>query len=102
MLNGAVIVRADPSRHVDEQTAVLHRGRGVAVRDLLGATNSVWYGHFDPLVAAVPEVFEWSIVAALRGVDVVNSSAHYRPPAFASWSVRIRRYRGRETRRGRE
>ena len=59
----------ETDRHVDEPQAVPLGGRGVAVRDLLDATNSVSYNHFDPLVAALPEVLEWSIIAGNFGAS---------------------------------
>ncbi|WIB61862.1 alpha/beta hydrolase [Curtobacterium sp. MCLR17_007] len=55
---GSIIVRADPSRYVDDETAALHSARGVAVRDVPGAAHSVWYSHFDEFIAALPEVFQ--------------------------------------------
>lgn len=53
-----ISVRAEPSAYVDDETAALHRGRGVIVRDVPGAAHSVWYSHFDEFVAALPEVFQ--------------------------------------------
>lgn len=55
---GSIIVRAKPSLYVDDETAALHEGRGVIVRDVPGAAHSVWYSHFDQFVAALPEVFQ--------------------------------------------
>ncbi|QQD76255.1 alpha/beta fold hydrolase [Curtobacterium sp. YC1] len=54
---GSIILRAEPSSYVDDETAALHSGRGVIVRDVPGAAHSVWYSHFDEFVAALPEVF---------------------------------------------
>jgi pimeloyl-ACP methyl ester carboxylesterase len=55
---GSIIVRAKPSAYVDDETAALHEGRDVIVRDVPGAAHSVWYSHFDQFVAALPEVFQ--------------------------------------------
>jgi pimeloyl-ACP methyl ester carboxylesterase len=54
---GSIIIRANPSSYVDDDTAALHRSRGVIVRDVPGAAHAVWYSHFDQFVAALPEVF---------------------------------------------
>ncbi|WP_423918923.1 alpha/beta fold hydrolase [Frigoribacterium sp. 2-23] len=54
----SIIVRAQPSAYVDDETASLHEGRGVLVRDVPGAAHSIWYSHFDQFVAALPEVFQ--------------------------------------------
>ncbi|WP_159573736.1 hypothetical protein [Curtobacterium sp. 18060] len=54
---GSIIVRASPSLYVDDETAALHRGRGVVVRDVPGAAHSVWYSRFNEFVAALPEAF---------------------------------------------
>jgi pimeloyl-ACP methyl ester carboxylesterase len=54
---GSIIVRADPSDYVDEETAAVHSARGVLVRSVPGAAHTIWYSHFEQFVAALPEVF---------------------------------------------
>lgn len=53
-----VVVRADPSHYVDDETAAALASSGVDVRSIPGAAHSVWYSHFDAFVAALPEVFD--------------------------------------------
>ncbi|MCP1501777.1 pimeloyl-ACP methyl ester carboxylesterase [Curtobacterium herbarum] len=55
---GSIVVRADPSHYVDDATAAALTASGVDVRSIPGAAHSVWYSHFDPFVAALPEVFD--------------------------------------------
>ncbi|PYY32236.1 alpha/beta fold hydrolase [Curtobacterium sp. MCBD17_030] len=55
---GSVVVRADPSHYVDDETAAALASSGVKVRSIPGAAHSVWYSHFDAFVAALPEVFD--------------------------------------------
>ena len=54
---GAIVVRADPSAFVDDDTAARLEARGVQVRSIPGAAHSVWYSHYDAFLAALPEVF---------------------------------------------
>jgi pimeloyl-ACP methyl ester carboxylesterase len=53
----SIVVRADPSQYVDDQTMAELLDADVQVRSIPGASHSVWYSHFDEFVAALPEVF---------------------------------------------
>lgn len=54
---GSIVVRPEPSRYVTTEQAGALEASGVVVRSIPGASHSVWYGHFDEFVAALPEVF---------------------------------------------
>lgn len=54
---GSIVVRAEPSEQLSEADDRVLEASGVAVRKIPGAHHSVWYGHFDEFVAALPEVF---------------------------------------------
>ncbi len=54
---GSIMVRPEPSRYVTAEQAAALEAAGVQVRSIPGASHSVWYGHFDEFVAALPEVF---------------------------------------------
>lgn len=56
---GSIVVRADPSSFVPDADARALIASGVDVRGIRGARHSVWFGHFDEFVAALPEVFAW-------------------------------------------
>ena len=55
---GSIVIRADPSDYVSDETASGLRQRGVHVRSIPGSAHSIWYSHFDQFVASLPEVFE--------------------------------------------
>lgn len=54
---GSIVVRADPSHHVDDDTAAALASSGVVVRSITGAAHAVWYSHPDAFVASLPELF---------------------------------------------
>ncbi|QWS33165.1 alpha/beta fold hydrolase [Curtobacterium aetherium] len=54
---GSIVVRADPSHHVDADTAAALVEDGVTVRSIAGAAHAVWYSHPDAFVSALPELF---------------------------------------------
>jgi hypothetical protein len=48
------VVRALPSDYVSDEAAEAMRKNGVVVRDIPGASHSVWYSHFDEFMTLLP------------------------------------------------
>jgi pimeloyl-ACP methyl ester carboxylesterase len=51
---GTLVVRALPSDYVSDEAAEAMRKNGVVVRDIPGASHSVWYSHFDEFMTLLP------------------------------------------------
>ena len=51
----SLMVRPAPSDYVSDEDARMLAARGVVVRDVPGATHSVWYGDFERFMAAIDD-----------------------------------------------
>jgi pimeloyl-ACP methyl ester carboxylesterase len=51
----SLMVRPSPSDYISDEDAARLRARGVDVRDIPGASHSVWYGHFDEFMSAIDD-----------------------------------------------
>jgi hypothetical protein len=49
------MVRPVPGDHISDRDADTLRARGVEVRNIPGASHSVWYGHFEEFMAAIDD-----------------------------------------------
>jgi len=51
----SLMIRADPSEYVSDDKAAVLRSRGVEVRDIVGASHSIWYSHFDEFMTVIDD-----------------------------------------------
>ncbi|HEY4269014.1 MAG TPA: alpha/beta fold hydrolase [Galbitalea sp.] len=55
----SLMVRPSPSGYVSDEDAAVLRARGLEVRDIPGASHSVWYGHFDEFMAVIDDWYPY-------------------------------------------
>jgi pimeloyl-ACP methyl ester carboxylesterase len=51
----SLMVRPVPGDYISDRDADALRARGVEVRNIPGASHSVWYGHFEEFMAAIDD-----------------------------------------------
>lgn len=56
--SGSLLIRAEPTRFVSDEDASRLGARGIEVRSIVGAADTIWYSHFDEFLARILEMYQ--------------------------------------------